>query len=135
MSALSANPEVVLTGKVAEVGQYYRDTDIVIAPLRVTSGTCIKILEAFSYRRPVVSTGIGAEGYQVSHGREILLTDSAPRFAEHCLSLMAEPGEGRQMADRAFEWVRKHHSPEAVKARLGGNLPRTLLPDRSQSIP
>jgi len=116
--ALASNPEVTVAGEVPEVGKYYRDADAVIVPLRAGGGTRIKILEACSYRRPVVSTRIGAEGLEVSPGRELLAADCAEEFAERCLFLMQEPEEARRLADRGFDWVQARHTLEAVKRAL-----------------
>src|SRR5437868_7964139 len=41
------------------VQPYYRDADVVVVPIRAGGGTRIKVLEAFGYGRPVVSTSIG----------------------------------------------------------------------------
>ena len=66
--ALSADPDVTVTGSVPSVAPYYRDADVVVVPVRAGGGTRIKLLEAFSYRRPVVATTLGAEGIEVRHG-------------------------------------------------------------------
>lgn len=120
VTALASSPEVLVTGEVAEVADCYQGAHVVIVPLRAGGGTRIKILEACSYRRPVVSTVIGAEGLKVSPGRELLVADSAEQFAEHCLFLMKEPEEARRLADRGFDWVQAHHTLEAVRRALAG---------------
>jgi hypothetical protein len=51
-------------------------------PLRSGAGTRVKILEAFSYGLPVISTTIGAEGLDVTPGADIIIADEAEDFAE-----------------------------------------------------
>jgi glycosyltransferase involved in cell wall biosynthesis len=76
INRLGGEPEVELAGEVPDVAPYYDDADVFIAPIRAGGGTRIKILEAFSYRKPVVATSLAAEGIAVTHGRELLLADT-----------------------------------------------------------
>ncbi|HST74258.1 MAG TPA: glycosyltransferase family 4 protein, partial [Acetobacteraceae bacterium] len=60
---------------------YSAEADVAIVPVRSGAGTRIKILEAFSFRVPVVSTELGAEGLELSGGTDLLFSDSAEDFA------------------------------------------------------
>ena len=51
-----------------------------VAPIRAGGGTRIKILEAFSYRRPVVATSIAMEGIEADAGTHMLIGDTAEQF-------------------------------------------------------
>lgn len=113
---LADNPEVTVVSDAVEVASYYRDADVAVAPVRGGGGTRIKILEAFSYQRPVVSTTIGTEGLDVRDGRELLIADSPAEFASAYLSLMSDPQRGRDMAARSFEWLKGRHTVERVRA-------------------
>ena len=75
---------------------------LAIVPVLVGGGTRIKILEAFSRKCPVVSTALGAYGYDVENGRELLIADSPKAFAESCLRLLTNPAEGRRLAENAW---------------------------------
>jgi polysaccharide biosynthesis protein PslH len=97
--ALAAEPEVTVTGPVADVTPWYESAHAVIVPVRTGGGTRIKILEAFAHRRPVVSTPAGAEGLDVTSGRHLLVGASPEDFAGHCARLMRDPALGRALAD------------------------------------
>lgn len=112
--ALSAHPEVAVTGAVPDLAEYYQDADVIVIPVRGGGGTRIKMLEAFSYRRPVVSTTLGAEGIDVHHGTHLLVADTPGEFAEQCLGLMEGPEVGLELSERAFEFVRLNHSLERI---------------------
>lgn len=116
--ALSAHAEVAVTGAVPDLAKYYRDADVAVIPLRAGGGTRIKMLEAFSYRRPVVSTACGAEGIDVRHETHLLIADTPEDFAKECLRLMGIPSLGQGLAERAFEFVGTNHSPERILERL-----------------
>ena len=116
--ALSAHPEVTVTGMVPDLTGYYRDADAVVLPLRAGGGTRIKLLEAFSYRRPVVCTTFGAEGIDARHQVHLLIGDTPDDFAKQCLPLMETPALGRELAARAYRFVRTNHSPERIRELL-----------------
>ena len=68
---------IEVTGTVPEVAPYYDDAFAAVVPLRSGGGTRLKILEAMAAGVPVVSTPIGAEGLEISAGRNILLAPDA----------------------------------------------------------
>lgn len=88
IQSLSDGDGIVVTGGVDSVEPYYLDADLVICPIRHGGGTRIKILEAMSYGCATVSTVIGAEGIDVEHNKNILLSDNTIQFQEHCVELL-----------------------------------------------
>jgi glycosyltransferase involved in cell wall biosynthesis len=118
VSELAAIDEVTVTGRLEEIADCYRQTAVAVVPLRTGGGTRIKILEAFSYHCPTVSTSVGAEGLEVRSGRELLIADTPSEFARCCVTLMRDPARRRRMADAAFEWIRKHHTVRQVRNAL-----------------
>jgi glycosyltransferase involved in cell wall biosynthesis len=120
LSFLEPKPDVRILGRVDELAPVYRDADIVVVPLRAAAGTRIKILEAFSFGRAVVSTPIGAEGLRVTPGVELLLAPDAESFAQACAALLADAGEQRRLVTRARTYVEREHDPLAVRRALRG---------------
>lgn len=109
-------PEVRCLGAVPAVAPVYDAADAVIVPLRAGGGTRIKILEAFSYRRPVVSTAIGAEGIRATPDVDILLGDSAEAFAARCAELMRNRDLADGLAENALRLVRRAYSAESLRS-------------------
>jgi len=103
--ALAGEPEVTVTGPVADVTPWYESAHAVIVPVRAGGGTRIKILEAFAHRRPVVSTPAGAEGLGVTSGQHLLVADSPVSFAADCVRLMRDPALGRALAGQGAAFV------------------------------
>lgn len=118
VTALANGKDVFVTGKVKDLEPYYRDADLVVVPIRAGGGTRIKILEAFGYQRPVVSTSIGAEGLQVTHGRELLVGDTAAEFAAQCLALLESKELCSVLSQNALTWVEENHTVANVKSAL-----------------
>jgi glycosyltransferase involved in cell wall biosynthesis len=75
---------------------------LMVVPIRVGGGTRVKIAYAFSQKCPVVSTSLGAYGYQVQNRRELYLADSAEAFADACVATIRDPQMAAQMAE--FAW-------------------------------
>lgn len=114
VKALSRLPEVEVIGAVPDVAPWYRQADVVVVPIRAGGGTRIKVLEAFSYGRPVVTTSVGIEGIDARDGEDILIEDTPAAFAARCLQLMADPQLGDQLATNALSLVKRGYTIEAV---------------------
>ena len=71
-----ASERIRVTGTVEDVRPFYTSAAAVVVPLRVGSGTRLKILEAMAAGVPVVSTRLGAEGIDATHDVHLLLADN-----------------------------------------------------------
>jgi glycosyltransferase involved in cell wall biosynthesis len=118
----SSAPGVRYTGRVPNTTSFYANCDAAIVPLRIGGGTRIKILEAFSHKRPVVSTSLGAEGLEVTPGMHLLTADSASEFADRCLSLLANKNESQALAERGHEFFLAHHTLSKLESSISGLL-------------
>jgi glycosyltransferase involved in cell wall biosynthesis len=118
VTRLAANPAVTIHASVPSVAPFYHEADLCIVPLRAGSGTRIKILEAFSFRRPVVSTRLGAEGLAVTDGEQLLLADEPEAMARACLMMLKDRERRDRMVDAAYQWVFENHSIASVDAAV-----------------
>jgi glycosyltransferase involved in cell wall biosynthesis len=115
---VASTPEVRLIGAVPDVAPYYREADAVVVPIRAGGGTRIKILEAFSHCRPVVSTSLGMEGIEVRDEEQALIADTAEDFARQCARLMADAGLRERLAEHALALVSRAYTVEAAARSL-----------------
>jgi sugar transferase (PEP-CTERM/EpsH1 system associated) len=109
---LADDRAVDVTGRVEDVRPYFARSAIYVVPLRIGGGTRLKIFEAMSAGRPVVSTRIGAEGLPVEHGRHLLLADTPDEFAAAVLTLFRDTSrrdaiarEARALVTERFDWA------------------------------
>jgi glycosyltransferase involved in cell wall biosynthesis len=107
-----ASDSVEVTGTVPSVAEYLRDAAVVVVPLRIGGGTRLKIYEAMAMGKALVSTSIGAEGLDVTSGRDLILADDASTFADSILLLLRDEAlrhkyeaAAAQLASR-FDWSR-----------------------------
>lgn len=73
---------VLVTGHVNDIVPYFADSDIILLPIRIGSGTRVRILEAGALAKAVVATSIAAEGFPFRNGQDLLIEDSPKIFAE-----------------------------------------------------
>lgn len=85
------NTSVEITGMVPNVADYLRSATVVVVPLRTGGGTRLKIFEAMAMGKALVSTSIGAEGLDVKHGQDLMLSDSPESFSASVQQLLREP--------------------------------------------
>ena len=72
---------VVVLGEVDDATQFMSSKQINIVPLLNGSGIRIKILEAMSLGKVVISTSIGASGKDFTDGEELFIADTPRQFA------------------------------------------------------
>jgi polysaccharide biosynthesis protein PslH len=96
-----ASASVEITGTVPLVADYLRSATVVIVPLRIGGGTRLKIFEALAMAKAVVSTSIGAEGLDVTDGRDLMIADDAPFFAAAIIRLLQDPALRRNYEQAA----------------------------------
>jgi polysaccharide biosynthesis protein PslH len=111
-------PDIDGLGWVADSAAEIATWSAMIIPVRNGAGTRIKIAEAFSRKCPVVSTRLGAYGYDVAEGRELRLADQPADFADACISLMANPQHGKEMAETAWSRFLENWTWEAIAPRV-----------------
>jgi sugar transferase (PEP-CTERM/EpsH1 system associated) len=109
---------VRVTGTVEDIRPYVRDASVYVVPLRVGSGTRLKIFEAMAMGKAVVSTKLGAEGLPVTDGYDLLLAESPDELAEKIVLLLRDPVRRKSLGLRARQLVEEHYSWPMVAAEF-----------------
>ena len=105
---------VEVTGRVDDVRPHVAAGTVYVVPLRIGGGTRLKIFEAMSMGRAVVSTSIGAEGLPVTHGKDIVIADDPAHFAGAVVALIRDTHKRRQIETAARRLVVDHYDWAAV---------------------
>jgi glycosyltransferase involved in cell wall biosynthesis len=83
-------------------------------PLRVGSGTRLKIFEAMAMGKAVVSTRVGAEGLPVTDGENVLLADEPEEFASAVIRLLRDKALRDKLGTAARRLVAENYGNSAV---------------------
>jgi sugar transferase (PEP-CTERM/EpsH1 system associated) len=109
--ALGQQANIRVTGFVPDVRPYIAEAAVYVVPLRLGSGTRLKILEALAMGKAVVSTSIGAEGLEVNHNEHLIIADEPEEFARSVSELLKEPSRrqalgraGRTVVEACYDW-------------------------------
>jgi sugar transferase (PEP-CTERM/EpsH1 system associated) len=102
---------IIIAGAVEDVRPYIAKASVYVVPIRIGSGTRLKILEAMAMKKAVISTSIGCEGLNVQHNKNILIADNPQQFANLVIRainnqpLRLKLGEnGRKLVESEYDW-------------------------------
>jgi glycosyltransferase involved in cell wall biosynthesis len=118
VKALGENPNITVTGFVPDVLPYLHQANAVIAPLRIGSGTRLKLLQAMAAGAGIVATSIGAMGLKVEHERELLIADTPASFAEAVRRLIQNELQRLELGSRAQVFVKSKFDWTVILPRL-----------------
>ncbi len=107
---LEREPNVRFTGTLPDLRPVIAQAAVCAVPLRIGSGTRLKILEAAAMAKAVVSTTIGAEGLNLIDGKEIVIADGSEAMARAIADLLGDPRRRTEIGQAA-----RHH----VAAKFG----------------
>jgi glycosyltransferase involved in cell wall biosynthesis len=114
----AGEPGIVFTGTVPDMREELRNAAVCAVPLRIGSGTRLKILEAAAMAKALVSTPLGAEGLSFEHGSDILIAAKAADFTQATVALLKESSLRRRLGEAARARVEEHYSYAALKRSL-----------------
>ena len=118
----AANLEV--TGYVDDPMPYLRETAAFLVPLFAAGGMRVKILDAWMWGLPIVSTTIGAEGIEIRPGENIFIADEAPSFAAAVLTLLQDDTARARLAHSGRRWLEQAYNWRTIYQAWDKHYPR-----------
>jgi len=111
LNRLRTRPDITITGSVPDILPYIAHADLYVVPLLAGGGTRLKILEAMAMAKPIVSTRLGADGFPVRNGEQLILADDPVTFAKQCRELLHDKEKattlglhGRLFVETRYNW-------------------------------
>ncbi len=106
------NPDAItVTGYVPDLTPYMEAARLMVVPVRAGGGMRVRLLEAFARAMPAVTTTVGLEGIEATHGREVLVADDPDNFAADTVRLLRDEDlqqqlaeNGRRLAETRYDW-------------------------------
>lgn len=105
------NNHVIFTGRIDNLVEYIRKSQIFLSPILYGTGIKTKILEAMSMGVPVVTNDVGAEGIEAKDGQEFWVKNDSEAIAEQVDYLLDQydaalsvAKAGRKLVENMYEW-------------------------------
>lgn len=111
-------PNVQLVPDVPDVRPFLASCGLLLVPLRVGSGTRLKILEALACETPVLTTPLGAEGLDLQPQEHLLFADTPEQFTAAILEAFHRPLQLQDMAAQARLHILHRYSWNLLAQRL-----------------
>jgi polysaccharide biosynthesis protein PslH len=106
-----SKPRTSAIGYVSDIRPAFAEAECSVVPLRVGGGTRLKILDAWSMGKAIVSTSIGCEGLETLDGVNMLIRDEPREFAAAVVDVLRNgelrarlEREGRHTAETHYAW-------------------------------
>lgn len=127
-SLAATDGRIEVTGYVTDLTPLLQETAAFIVPLHAGGGMRVKILDAWSWGLPVISTTIGAESLRATHGENLLIADSAGGFAEAVKRLLTDRAladrlsrTGRTTVETHYDWRNAYAAWDQVYRDVSGD--------------
>lgn len=109
--SLRERPGIEVTGFVPDTRPFIADAAVFAVPLRMGSGTRLKVLEAMAMGKAIVSTSFGVSGIECENGRQVLVADTPQEFADALKTILRDKDRARDLGTNArrlavdrYEW-------------------------------
>lgn len=101
-----------------ETDLIFRQSYILLAPLRVAGGTSYKILEAFSSGTAVVTTNLGIEGLKAKNNIHVLSAEVPLELADLVSKLLVDHSLYRRITLNARKFVEQNYDWKKITKKL-----------------
>jgi glycosyltransferase involved in cell wall biosynthesis len=121
-AAAAGDPDVEVTGPVPSILPWLAEPCLMPMPIRLGSGTRLKILEAFAAGAAVISTAKGAEGIEGVDGRDLRVAERVEEFTAAIRGLWHDQATRLAQTAAAFRLVDARYSWEAAARASAASL-------------
>ncbi len=106
-----------IVGPVDDINSYINGASLVFLPLRIASGTRTRILEAAALKKVIITSSIGAEGFDFSDN-EIIIEDDADRIISKLYDFLHNPEDFSELGDNLFNKCMQYYEERVVEQQL-----------------
>lgn len=106
---------ILVTGFVKDVSEYYQKSKVFIAPIRYGGGMSYKVLEAMALSIPIVSTSVGARGIDAKE--TIKIADTEKEFAESVIGLVNKANSNDNLTNETRAILERNYNQDTILDR------------------
>lgn len=134
LSVVKRDDRVDYLGFVDDVKAVVGSAWVSVVPIRIGSGSRLKILESMALGTPVVTTTIGCEGIAVKVDQQVLIADHPGEFADRVLNLLEDPTRRRSLAAAARRLVEANYAWDMIGLTATASVAATMAADQIRPI-
>ena len=109
---------VTVVGEVPDSMYFISSKQINVVPLLSGSGIRVKIIEAMSVGKTVISTTVGAAGINYTDGKDLLIADTPEAFAQQIARCLNDEEFCQQVGRNAFDLIAHEYDNRRLTQRL-----------------
>ena len=109
---------VTVVGEVPDAMYFIASKQINVVPLLSGSGIRVKIIEAMSMGKVVVTTTVGAQGIDYTDGENLLIANTPAEFAAQIKRCVEDADFCRQVGEAAAKLIHEHYDVQKLTERL-----------------
>lgn len=102
-------------GRVKDLSEIYQQSKLVVCPLLSGAGMKIKLVEALSYGKAIVSTPVGADGVKITNGIHAIITESWSEFANATKKILESDEIRSKLESNALSLAKEEYSYDSVR--------------------
>jgi glycosyltransferase involved in cell wall biosynthesis len=107
-----ANERIIMPGWVDDMKEYYSQTKIFIAPMRIGTGLQNKLLEAMAMNVACITSPLANQALKAKDKEEILIADNAKAYADCIIDLLDNEQLSSKIANAGKDYVFNEYSWE-----------------------
>lgn len=119
------DPSIDFPPFIDDLSDAYRESMVVIAPLRIGSGLKIKVLECFAYGKPIILSPIAAQGIPIDSYAQKEISIAPDIFAGQVVKALTDENYRKELSETGLKIIEAHYNAETVYRELIAYLRKT----------
>jgi sugar transferase (PEP-CTERM/EpsH1 system associated) len=105
-----ANERIIMPGWVEDMKEYYSQTKLFIAPMRIGTGLQNKLLEAMAMNVPCITSYLANQALRAKDKEEILIANNAREYADYIIKMLDNKELSQNIAQAGKDYVFNEYS-------------------------
>lgn len=116
----SSIPNVQVHGFVDDAIVFKKSYQLMLVPLLSGGGMRVKIIEGLAAKKCIISTSVGAEGIECTHGKDIVIANSPEEWVEAICHYIDQADERKAIEQNAFNTANTIYENTAITRKYIG---------------
>lgn len=108
---------VFVHGFVDDAVEFKKSYELMLVPLLSGGGMRVKIIEGMAAAKCIISTSVGAEGIEYTHGKDIVIADTPNEWVSAILEYLKNDTLRRSIEQNAHALANSHYENKSITRR------------------